>query len=422
MAGAHGWVNIRQALSNPNYRLFQIGRFSSQITLWMYRLSIGWIVWQMTGSAAWLGVFGVLDQAPTFLIAPFAGVMADRLNPVKYMRVTQALMAVQAVALSLMLIFDFINIWSLAAFTLAYGTVVAFQQPVGQSIMPLLIAREHLTAGYGLNSLSFNSSRFIGPMLAGLVINAWGPGEAIFCNALGAIGFSICLASMRLEKEYAHEQAGRAAKETKPRVLQDLRDGFLYATRHPGLAPAMIMLSVLSVLVFSIDQLLPSIADGVFREGAQGLAWMTSARAAGSIVNGTLLARRAAIRGLTAYVTRAILVSAVAFGVLAFSQWFWLAMLCAFFIGYSSTATRSGSMTLMQYSVDPQMRGRVASFYIMISQGGPSVGAFLIGALGDRFGIQAVMGFIGICSLLLWLWTFSRRKAIGAALEVETRT
>src|SRR5690349_18505121 len=99
MANSAGWANFRKALSIRDYATYQGGRFCSQVAAWSYKVAVGWIVWQLTGSVAWLGIFGVLDQAPAFIVMPLAGAITDRINQFRYLRVTQAMLLAHAVLL-----------------------------------------------------------------------------------------------------------------------------------------------------------------------------------------------------------------------------------------------------------------------------------------------------------------------------------
>jgi len=414
VASNHGWGNAAQAFGNRNYRTYQLGRFVSQIMVWQYRVAIGWLVWELTHSATWLGIFGFLDQSLALFIMPIAGALADRTDSLKYLRVTQALLLIQAVVLSLLDAFDVLNLWILVAFTLSNGAINSAQQPASQAILPNLLRKEELATGYGLNSMTFNVSRFIGPMIAGIVIVNWGTAPAIFCNAIGAATFSFCLFSMRNNFTFPARPRNRSAH-----MAGDLRGGLKYAVRHKGIGPTMAILSALAIMPFTIDPLLPSLADGVFHAGATGLSWMTSTMGVGALVQGSLIVRRGGIAGLSAYVNRAILCLGIAFLVLSLSGYLWLALVCIFVIGFSSSATRVASMTLLQFSVDVDMRGRVASFYGVINQAGPALASLAVGALCDRFGIPLIMGIVGACTLGVWSWAVARHRAIATALEVE---
>ncbi len=417
MSANQSWSNLAAAFRHKHYRTYQTGRFLSQFTTWMYKIAVGWIAWKLTRSAAWLGVFGFLDQAPALFIMPLAGAVADRMDNLRFMRITQALLLSQAILLSVLDGFDLLSLWSLVAFTLVYGTINAAQQPAAQAILPNLMPKDALTVAYGLNSMLFNVARFAGPMAAGALISAWGTAPAILCNALGAAVFTVCLIFLQTDFSMPTRARDRA-----PDLLRDVREGFAYALSHEGIGPAMVILSTLSVMTFTIDLLLPSLADGVFHAGAPGLAWMTSAMAAGAMLQATLIARRSGVSGLSAYAIHAIGWQALGFLALAISGDIWLALVCIFVIGFSASATRVSSMTLLQYSVDLDMRARVASFYSLITHFGPALGSLVVGALGDLAGMQATMGIIGVYTIGVWAWAARKRPAMTSALEIEAET
>ena len=412
---AQSWGNIGIALRHSNYRNYQTGRFISHTASWMYKLAIGWLVWKLTHSAAWLGVFGFLDQAPALLIMPLAGALTDRFDALKMLRITQILLVVQGLLLAALDWFGLLNLPILIVMTLAYGVITAFQLPANQTILPKLMPRDALTIAYGLNSVFYNVARFTGPMLAGALISAWGTAPAIFCNAIGAILFLGVLLYLA-DKIEIPRQPARAGKRN---MIGDIRDGFAYTMQHAGIRPTIFILSALSLFPYTVEMILPSLADGVYHMGANGLAWMTAILGVGAMVQAALIARRGGVSGLSNYAVQAILWMAAAFCIISFMTNFWLALVCIFVIGFAASATRVSSMTLLQYCVEPQMRGRVASIYGLITHFFPAAGALIVGIAGDRVGLPKVMAAIGVFTLLVWVWAFLRRHDMAKALEVE---
>lgn len=409
------WSNIGIALRHATYRNYQSGRFLSHTASWMYKLAIGWIVWKLTHSAAWLGVFGFLDQAPALFIMPLAGALTDRVSALKMLRVTQILLVVQGVALAALDWFDLLNLPILIVLTLAYGIISAFQLPANQTILPNLLPREALTIAYGLNSVFYNVARFVGPMLAGAMITTWGTAPAILANAIGALLFMLVLYYLDSKIELPPQQP----RSSKRNMLGDIRDGVAYTMKHDGIRPTIIILSAMSLLPYSIEMILPSLADGTYHMGANGLAWMTSILGVGAMTQAALIARRGGVAGLSAYAIAAILWMAVAFCAISLISNFWLALVCIFVIGFTASATRVSSMTLLQYCIEPGMRGRVASIYGLITHFFPAAGALLVGALGDRLGLPIVMSMIGVFTLGVWIWAYGHRKQMAQSLEVE---
>jgi MFS family permease len=347
-------------------------------------------------------------------VMPLAGAMTDRIDALKMLRITQLLLLVQGVALAALDFFDLLNIPVLLVFTLLYGICNAFQLPANQTILPNLMPREDLTVAYGLNSVAYNIARLVGPMLAGLTINAWGTAPSIFCNAIGASIFSACLFVLQTRFTMPPNAPKRSHN-----MLGDIRDGVIYSMEHSGIRSTMMILGALSMLPFTIDLILPSIADGVYQMGSNGLAWMTAILGIGAMVQASLIARRDGVAGLSYYGIAAIVWMGGAFCILAFTTNFWLALVFVFVIGFTSSATRVSSMTLLQYSVEPHMRGRVASIYGMITHFGPALGAVIVGFLGDRLGLPLIMGVIGLFTLVIWTWAFARREEIARTLEAD---
>jgi MFS family permease len=416
MASFSGFQGVRSALSHPHYRRFQFGRFFSQTTTWMYRMTVAWLVWQLTESASWLGIFGFIDHAPALLVSPFAGVLADRYDRMKQLRITQGILLAQAVVLSLCIHFDYVSVAGLACFSLFNAVVNAIQQPATQSIVPNLVPRKDLPTAYGINSLTFNLSRFTGPMVGGFVITTWGTSPAIFGNALGAAIFSLCLATM-------HEQFTQNIASTKmvrdQNMMRDMRDGVRYLFGHPGLRPLVGIIFFLAFLTFNLIQFLPGFAEGVFKMGAHGLSWMIALIGTGAMIQGAYLAQRGPIAGLASYVIGNIAVVAAALIGLALAENYWLGLVAVFVIGFGNSGNRVGFQTLLQYSVAPHMRGRVASLFGVIWHIGPALGSLAIGALGELFGIRIAFATIGVLALGVFAWATYCKPTMAPALEAD---
>lgn len=414
MIRSEGLRNIALTLRNPHYRAFTSGKFVSQITMWMYRMAIAWIVWDMTHSATWLGIFGFIDFAPAMVVSPLAGALADRVDRMKFLRVTQALLLIQAVALSALILFDVLSIELLAILTFYFGIVTAAQMPASQAIIPNLISKSLLTSAYGMNAMIFNLSRFIGPMIAGFIIHDWGTGPVIFANAVGTGFFSVCLALMDVEVREGKSKHGG-------NLLHDLKDGIRYARGHEGIGPMILILILMSCVAFPITQLMPGIADGLYDAGPRGLAWMIGVLGMGAMLQGAYLAQRSGIAGLTRYVTLSMGFMGTGFIILTLTPWYWGGLLGVSIIGFALAGTKVGSQTLLQYSVDGHMRGRIASFNGVIYHGCPAIGSVVLGTMADLIGMRPTLGVAGGLALTVWVWAMSRRAIMGPALEAGPR-
>ncbi len=411
MPALAGFARIARALQNPNYGIYTAGNSVSLIGTWMQRVAVGWLTWQLTGSGAWLGAMAFADLFPTVLIGPFAGAAADRWDRRRALRTGQSLMLAQALVLFVLTATGLITIWSLLALTLFAGVVVAFNQPTRLALIPSLVRREDLTAAVATNSIIFNSARFLGPAAAGVIIVTGGVAAAFAANAACTAALVLALTRIRLE------DGGRDGKASRGGLLAEVGEGLGYAARHGGIAPLLLLLLAAGLCARPFVELLPGFADAVFRAGAEGLAAMTSSVGLGAIAGGLWLARRDGPDGLAAVALASPLVLALAiFGFVA-SDRLWLALPALALAGFAMVAGGVGTQTLLQLAVEGRLRGRVLSLYGLIFRGGPALGALVMGALSEVFGLRLPLAAGAGLAALAGAAAFTRRRAIAAALS-----
>jgi MFS family permease len=187
---SHGW----RALRHRNFRLFFAGQSVSLIGTWMTRVATGWLVYKITGSAWYLGVVGFAGQIPTFLIAPFAGVLVDRFDRRKLLVWTQVLACVQSLALAVLTLAKVITIHEVIALSIFQGFINAFDMPGRQAFLVQMVGdKQALGNAIALNSSMVNLARLIGPALAGLVIAAVGEG---YCFTIDGLSYFAVIASL----------------------------------------------------------------------------------------------------------------------------------------------------------------------------------------------------------------------------------
>lgn len=414
MSNLSGFAAIRRALAHRNFGIFTAGNVVSHVGTWVQRLAVGWLAWELTESGTWLGIVAFADLFPTVVLAPLTGAVADRFDRRKLMISTQVLMLVQAGVMAGMTLTGVMTIQSLVTLAAIGGVVMSFSQPARLSIIPSLVPRADLTAAIGINSLSFNMARFVGPMISGALIAAFGAGAAFAFNSVSYLFFLVALVMVRLGPE-AHGPAG--AK--KRNIAGDIGEGYAYAARHPGIGPMLIILTSVSILARPYIELLPGFAGEVFRVDATGLAWLTSSVGLGAMLGGFWLAQRGAVVGLTEVAVAAVAVMAIALIAFAMSSIFWIALPCLAVTGFGMIIIGVGEQTLIQNAVDPAMRGRVMGLYGMIGRGAPAFGALIMGGLASQIGFQwPVAGGAALC-LGMWYWAYRRRHVLARALEIE---
>ncbi|HEX2114878.1 MAG TPA: MFS transporter [Alphaproteobacteria bacterium] len=404
-----GLRRIAAALGQSNYRAFTIGNAVSLIGTWLQRVAVGWLAWQLTKSGTWLGLVAFADLFPTVVLSPLAGALADRFDRLRIVVVTQIIAMLQACGLAALVYADAMTIERLFALTVALGVANALNQPARLALIPSLVEREHLSSAVAINSIVFNSARFLGPAAAGFAIAHGGIGVAFLVNALTYVVFLVALALIRLTPmDLAPSRRG---------ILGDTIDGYAYATRHPGIGPMLLLLAITSLCTRAFIELLPGFADAVFHRGAEGLAWLTAATGLGAMAGGLWMAQRPGIAGLTRLiVANVLLISAALIGFVA-TDHFLVAFVCLLVAGFSLVVNGIGAQTLVQHAAAPNMRGRVMATYGMIFRGGPAIGALVMGTLSSQVGLQLAVGAGAVLCALSWLWARRLRDSMAQALE-----
>jgi len=408
-----GFSNVVRALSIRNYRIFVLGNAISLIGIWLQRVAVGWLAWQLTHSGTWLGLVAFADLAPVVFLSPLAGALADRRDRVWLIRMTQMVAISQAILLAVLTYTDLIEIWGLFLLTLVLGATNAIAQPARLALIPNLVDRESLPSAVAINSIVFNNARFIGPAVAGIAIAHGSVSLTFFLNALTYIAFSLCLMRVHVAPERG-VLGGRGR-----RMLSETLEGYLYAARHPGIGPMLGMFALSSIICRGFIEMLPGFADAVFHRGPQGLAWLVATTGLGAMVGGVWMVLRSGLEGLTGLLVTHMLMLSVALLAFTATTEFWLALPCLFVAGAGLVVTGVSAQTLVQSAVDPAMRGRIMGLYGMIFRGGPALNSLLIGLLSSQFGLRLPLAGGAAGAVLLWAWARWRRVRLAAALEAE---
>jgi MFS family permease len=403
---------IRNVLADASFRHYVYGNGCSQFGIWVQRIAVGWLTWELTQSPFWLGLIAFADFAPAIVCAPLAGAIADRVDRLRGIKITQALGGLQAALLVLLTATGTITVELLLILTFLLGVVMAFNQPLRLAVIPSLVDGDDMAAAVSINSLTFNIARISGPAIAGLTIFHFGITLCFVICAVTYFLFAFALMFVRVP-----DQAPRGQPKTIREIPQEIMAGLRYCQSHAGIGPVMILMAVVGIAGRSYAELLPAFAADIFGRGADGFAMLTSAMGVGAIIGGMILATRTSVKGLTNFVVLNVVVLGVAVIGFSLSPFFWTALILVCVTGFSQVVVGIGELTLIQNASDPSMRGRVLSLYGMIGRTGPAIGALITGALAEVFGLRwPVVG--GVIIMLLFLfWLLPRRKMMARHLE-----
>lgn len=396
--------------SNRNYAWFMGGGVPSYLTSWMQRVGVGWLAWELTHSTAWLGAVAAADLAPMIFLAPFAGVITDRHNPLKQMRLSQFMLFLQALTLAALQLSGWLTIEILVLLSLWSGCVYPFQQTARHSVLAGIVTREDFAPAIGVDSALFHSTRFVGPSLAGLIIPVMGVGGTFIAHSVGCLWFIVGLFAMHMPTPERKQRARRS-------LLGDMRDGFVFVRRHPGIYPLFMMLTVVCVCLRPVQEMYPAFAGGVFHSDAVGLAWLNSATGVGALISAGSIAMRGRVNGLTLMVYAGmVLFCAATLGFIA-TELLWVGVISAGVGGYALNSMTTSIQTLTQSAVDNDMRGRVMGVYSLIWRGTPALGALLVGFGADLIGIRGCFAIAAVVSLVALGLALPRFGRAQAAME-----
>jgi MFS family permease len=393
-----------RALRHRNFRIFTIGQSISLVGTWMQQVAVGWLVYRLTQSPLLLGIVAFASLAPGFLIAPFAGVLADRYDKHRIVISTQFAMMAQALVLGTLVLTGNITIGAILVLMTVLGIATGFDIPARQSfLIDMVDDRADLPNAIALNSSIFNAARLVGPAIAGFAIAAVGEGWVILLNGISYIAVIAGLFAMRIAPR-------QTAPDTGP-VLQRLVDGFRYAFGFGPIRALLLLVSVVSLLGVPFTVLLPVVATEVLGGGPRTLGMLMAATGFGALAGALFLAARSTVRGLG----RIIVIAATTFGtsliLLAFARHLLIALPLLALAGFGMMAQMASSNTVLQTVVADDKRGRVMSFYTMAFMGTAPFGSLLLGAVAGRFGVAWAIGLGGAACVVAAL-AFGRRLPV----------
>ena len=363
------------ALGHRNFRLYFAGHLVSLIGWSMHSVAQPWLVLVLTDSPFYVGLVSMLGTLPIMLFGLLGGWVADRFPKRRVLLLTQGSAMAIALALATVVLTDVVSLAHVMIAATLLGLAAAFDIPGRQAFLVDLVGKRDLMSAIAQNSASFNSSRILGPGVAGMVISVAGVGVCFLLNGVSYIALIAALLLMRLAT--ATPPGGGASRSM-------VRAGLLYVSEDRCMRTLVLMIAVASVFGFPFYVLLPVVARNVLGLGSVEFGWMVSAAAVGAVVAALGLATlgRRIPKG------RVIAVAAPVFGVsvsmLGFARSFPMLLVLLAFTGFFQVIHTATTNTLLQSLAKDEFRGRVMSVYSLAFLGLMPVGSLLAGTVADR--------------------------------------
>jgi MFS family permease len=377
------------SLSVPNYRRYFAGQLVSLTGNWMQIVAEMWLILSLTGSGVAVGITSALQFLPFLLFGTFGGLLADRMSKRKLLIVTQALMALPALALWGITVSGAVAPWMVWALVFVRGTVNSVDNPTRQSFAIEMVGSDRVVNAVSLNNALVHSARMLGPAAAGVLIATLGVGP---CFLLNALSFGAMIVALR----------GMDSAELRPAPVASrgrgaVRAALGYVAHNPALAIPLAMMAVVGTLGYNFQVILPLLARFSFDGGAATYTALAVAMGAGSVVG----ALAAGARGRVG--PRLLIAAAFGFGavalVAAVAPSVPLEVAALIPLGAASVTFAAGVNSSLQLEADPPMRGRVMALYSIVFVGSTPIGGPIAGWLSQSIDPRAALVMTGAAGI-----------------------
>jgi MFS family permease len=391
-ADARAVPGFLAAFTFRGFRLLWAGAFLSSVGTWIQDVALSWIIHSRMGDPFYLGLRSFAQEVPLLAFMLLGGAVADRIDRRLILLSSQWFQMAMAVLLGVLYLTDSLGIGAIVLIAFATGLMQSQSAPTYQAVITSLVPKDRIANAVALNSLQFNLSRAIGPVVAGLLLAHAGTGWCFAANALSFTGVILALRTISFPPP---------APGPRESLGQSLSTGLRHVWGAPRLRAATLLAAAASFLAFPLITYLPVIAGDVLKTGASGYSLLLTSVGLGAIVGALGTAQRGHAEGRG----RLMLVAFAAFGMVtacaALSRWQWLSMTLLVVSGLTLTTAFSTLNSLVQEMAPDALRGRVLSIFGLAFRGGGPVGSLLAGGLVRHAGAPIVMAAYSVALLCL---------------------
>jgi MFS family permease len=395
-----------------DFYAFMSARFLATVAMQVQSVAIGWQVYAITHSAFALGLVGLCQFGPMFLLTLPSGDLSDRFDQRRILSATQAMQSVCAGLFLLLTLTRPSSVVPYYAILILFGAARGFYGPAAQSLLPFLVPPEKLPRAIALSSSVFTTAVIAGPALGGFLY-AIGPVATYGVCVAGFLGASSLIATLGGRRRPAHVDTGATRLE---RVAEGVR-----FVRHRPVVLGAISLDLFAVLLGGATALLPIYARDILHAGPIGLGMLRSGPAVGAALTAFTLARWPIQRntGFVMFLTVAVFgLATITFGV---SQNFYLSLGALAILGASDMISVFVRSALIQYATPDEMRGRVSAVSMLFIGASNELGEFESGLTAAWFGTvpAVVLGGLGTLAVVAgWMWLFPPLRKVDRLSDV----
>jgi MFS family permease len=404
-----------RALKHRNFSLFWWGALVSNTGTWVQNVTVPFVIFQITGSPAWVGFATFAQFFPALLMGPAGGVIADRFPRRTVLIVAQVGMALVAFGLWGAWLAGVRSPWALVAIVSVSGAIAGLSIGAWQAFVSELVPREDLLNAVTLNSAQFSGARAFGPFVGGIVLATLGPSWSFFINGVSFAAVIGALLLIRVPRivEPSNE---------RPRVFAELGSTMRYVRTMPGIVVSIAVVLALGALGSPVFSLIVVFADEVFHVGEAEFGVLSASLGIGAIVGMPIIAGPGSALPRSRMVTIALPIYGGALMGFALAPNHWFGVVALIVAGAGYLAIASTLNTTIQLQVDEGMRGKVLAFYVMGITGTAPLGALIQGWAADVVGPRQTVAAAGamFVILALALQSTGRVRHLDEEADVES--
>jgi MFS family permease len=390
-----------------SHRAFNIYFFTNTFSLlgiWVQKVGLGWLAWQITESTFWTSLVALSIMAPAGILGPVFAVYAERWDMRRAMLLAKSIMTLVSILIFILQIFEMHSLQSLLILSFVLGVLNAIHHPIRLVFISLIVPRPYLPSAIGLNSVSWSMSRIVGPGIAGISIATFGLGVTFGLAALLFLPFIIALIWLPLQ----NRQNGNSNTE---KFLTRLGNGWMVVLNTPIIFMCLSIVALNSFFIRGVLEIQPAIIGQVLGGDSKSLAIATAATGVGSVIaSGWIGAGKLSQEFIRRTLWPGLILGLIA--ILTLIQAIEIVSMSIVFIicGFTTTLVGIGSQTIIQLKVEDHYRARVLAWWSSVSFGGLTLGGLLIGLIGDFTSISTAIFFVGVLGLILAIASISRLK------------
>jgi MFS family permease len=383
--------DVLAVLRVRNFRLSITSLFFSSLAMWMSRVAVDWLMLELTGNLALVGLAVTLQFGPTLLIGAFAGVIADRFRRRTIVLLTQGVAFVGSTILAVLAILGVADVWHVYLIAAVTGIAGALEGPARSALLGQIVDAPRLRTAVSINAATFHIGGLVGPAVSGVLIGLVGSGWSIAGSALATLVSILAFALFRTRD--------LSPLMKPPEGAGGVRVAVSYIGSKPTILWPIVLLGFVATFGMTLPVLFTAAAsDSGFDTGSAGYGLYTSLAAVGAVLGAFASTRRKSVRLRSIALLTGTYGLAIVVGGLVPLYGVFLAGIVA--LGLSRILFATAAESMVQLSTRPSIRGRVMAIYIVVLVGGQAAGGLIIGAIAEAFGMHAAFAVAGGMPLL----------------------